>query len=656
MSALSAPAAPAAPAATTPAAAPRLRRMPGIDGLRAIAVAGVFLYHAGVGWMPGGFFGVDVFFVISGYLITSLLIAELDASGTVRLRRFWAGRARRQLPALLLLLAVWLLVGATLERGKLVELRGDALASIFYVANWRFIFEHESYFAQFGRPPLLRHMWSLAVEEQFYLIWPPLFLLAARLRRRVLVPILVGLAALGSTALMWALYTPGADTSRVFYGTDTRAAPLLVGVLLAFLWKPSSMPKLRAPARNLLNTLSFAALGCVIYAFAEVHDYDELTYRGGFLALALCAAVLLATIAHPQSALGRLLARPVPRWLGERSYGIYLWHWPVLVMSRPGIDVHLARGILIPLQATITVLIAALSYRFVEQPIRRGALRRIRVRRPRLARQPRTPFAVASAALAALLVLVALTPQGHAALPPGINASTLANSAAAAAGPVLPPHLNRTTTSSSTTTTHTQTSTRTQTTTTRTSTTATHSSSSHARHGRTPPPTQAIPRSGPILAVGDSVMLGASTELEAALGPQLHIDAVVSRQPEATIARLFAYRAEGSLPRRVIVHIGDNGPVYWADIERLRAALAGVPLVVIVSVRVDTSWQNEVNGELLAAVKVWPQATLANWYAVSGGPGLLADGTHTTPQGAKLFASVIANAIRHPRFRGVAAP
>ena len=165
-----------------------------------------------------------------------------------------------------------------------------------------------------------------------------------------------------------------------------------------------------------------------------------------------------------------------------------------------------------------------------------------------------------------------------------------------------------------------------------------------------------IPRSGPILAVGDSVMLGASTELDAALGPELHIDAVVSRQPEATIARLFAYRAEGSLPRRVIVHIGDNGPVYWADIERLRAALAGVPLVVIVSVRVDTSWQSEVNGELLAAVKSWPQATMANWYAVSGGPGLLADGTHTTPQGAQLFASVIAAAIHHPRFRGIAPP
>src|SRR5579871_3106582 len=190
--------------------------MPAIDGLRAVAVAAVFLYHADPSWLPGGFFGVDVFFVISGYLITSLLLTESAGTGGVDLLRFWARRARRLLPALYALLAVCLLVGVTVERGKLVELRGDALASIFYVANWRFVFEHESYFAAFGRPPLLRHLWSLAVEEQFYLVWPPLFLLGLRLRGRRTLPALVAGAAAGSTALMWALYTPGADTSRVF--------------------------------------------------------------------------------------------------------------------------------------------------------------------------------------------------------------------------------------------------------------------------------------------------------------------------------------------------------------------------------------------------------------------------------------------------------
>jgi peptidoglycan/LPS O-acetylase OafA/YrhL len=607
--------------------------MPGIDGLRAVAVAAVFLYHAGVSWMPGGFLGVDVFFVISGYLITSLLLAEYRQSGRVALARFWAGRARRLLPALFLLLAVCLLIGATLQRGKLVGLRGDALASIFYVANWRFIFAHESYFAQFGRPELLRHLWSLAVEEQFYLLWPPLFLLALKLRGRRALPALVAAGAIGSTALMWALYVPTADTSRIFYGTDTRAAPLLVGVLLAFAWKPSSMPAWTgAKARRTLDAVSLVALAAVIYQFAAVHDYDQSLYRGGFLVLALCSALLLATIAHPAAVLGRQLGRAIPRWIGERSYGIYLWHWPVLVFTRPGIDVHLARGVLIPAQAAGTVILAAISYRYVEFPIRSGALRRIRLRTPRLLAQPRTPFAFAAAAAAVLLALVALTPQGVTTLPPGFSRQALASSQLASKQLVLPPDLAG----------HTP-----------TKPPARSSGKRKKPQGKHHPALPPIPRSGPILAVGDSVMLGASAALEAALGPELHIDAVVSRQPEQTIARLFAYRAAGSLPRRVIVHIGDNGPVYYADLERLKQALAGVPLVVIVNVRVDTSWQGEVNSELAQAVQGWHEATIADWFDASAGGGTLADGTHTTPAGAQLFAALIARAIRTPRLGGV---
>jgi peptidoglycan/LPS O-acetylase OafA/YrhL len=591
--------------------------MPGIDGLRAIAVAAVFVYHADRPALPGGFLGVDVFFVISGYLITSLLLSELASTGRVSLARFWARRARRLLPALFALLGVCLIAGLVVEHGS-PDLRGDALASIFYVANWRFIVDHESYFAQFGRPPLLRHLWSLAVEEQFYLLWPPLFVLAARLRRRVL-PVVVGAAALGSTALMWVLYTPGTDTSRVYYGTDTHAAPLLVGVLLAFLWKPDALPKLRRPfARPAFDGLSLAALGAVAFTFAAVHDTDSTVYRGGFLLVAVASAVLLATIVHPLSVLGRVLDLPLLRGLGERSYAIYLWHWPVLAFTRPGVDVHAQRWLVIALQVALTLVLADLSYRFVERPIRGGALRRLRIRAPRLATQPRTPFAVAVVAVAALLGLTAFTPSRGAALPPGFTSAALAQSRHAAAQPIVLPRLMP-----------------------------------HLPHKQPHAVGRTLPHTGPILAVGDSVMLGASTELRSAVGSSLHVDAVVSRQVDATIGRLLAYRAEGSLPRRVVVHVGDNGPVYWRDWRQLHRALAGVPLVVIVNVRVDRSWQNEVNRELRQYVSGWRQATIADWYDASAHSGTLVDGIHTSSQGARIFAALIRRALRSPRRGGV---
>jgi hypothetical protein len=433
---------------------------------------------------------------------------------------------------------------------------------------------------------------------------------------------------------MWALYVPGSNTSRIWYGTDTRAAPILIGALLAFAWPPSAMPDWRTPrARRVLDATGLVALTAVIFMFRSVHDYDQFLYQGGFMVLALCSAVLLATVAHPMSALGRLLATRVPRWIGERSYGIYLWHWPILIFTRPGVDVHLARVILIPAQAAGTVIVAAVSYRFLETPIRSGALRRVRIRAPHWLAQPRTPLIATVSGAVILLGLVAATPSGVSALPPGFTKQALAQARRASHHLVLPPDPAKTRTST-TTSTHT-------------------TSTSHRRHHHHVAARPPIPTTGPILAVGDSVMLGASTELESALGSQLHIDAVVSRQPEQTIARLFAYRAAGSLPRRVIVHIGDNGPVYYADILRLRQALAGVPEVVLVNVRVATSWQSEVNSELAYAVKGWHEATIADWYDASGGPDVVVDGTHTTPHGADLFAAVIARAVHHPVLGGV---
>ncbi|MGH2859270.1 MAG: acyltransferase family protein, partial [Solirubrobacteraceae bacterium] len=242
------PAPPSAPAAARDVAArPRLPYAPGLDGLRALAVAAVVLYHGGVGWASGGFLGVDVFFVLSGFLITSLLLVERDHSGTIELARFWLRRARRLLPAALTLIGVCLLVTAVFMPSDLAWMRGDSIASALYFNNWHQIIDQRSYFQSFARPSLLQHLWSLSVEEQFYLLWPPLLLLAsARLRRRNVI-IATALAAIASAVAMGLVYTPGADPSAVYYDTGTRAFELLAGALLAFAWSPA---RLRADLRR----------------------------------------------------------------------------------------------------------------------------------------------------------------------------------------------------------------------------------------------------------------------------------------------------------------------------------------------------------------------------------------------------------------------
>jgi peptidoglycan/LPS O-acetylase OafA/YrhL len=350
----------------------RLPYMPGIDALRAIAVLAVFFYHAGVGWMPGGFLGVDVFFVISGYLITSLLLSEYRRGGHIQVGKFWLRRARRLLPAVGVFIAVTMIVAAIVEPDRIDALRGDALSSLLYVANWHFIFSHQSYFEQFQRPSLFRHLWSLSVEEQFYLLWPLAFAAGMSLlgRKRLIVGVIAG--ALGSVALAWVLFHPGMDASRVYYGTDTHAVGLLAGVALALAWSPWGLRR-GTPGRwsgPLLDAAGVVALGYIVLSFLHVHDYDLALYHGGYLLLAIFTALLLAVLAHPAARLGSLIARPPTIWLGLRSYSFYLWHWPVLALTRPGIDVSLPRGVLIPLQLVAVLALADLSYRFVELPFR----------------------------------------------------------------------------------------------------------------------------------------------------------------------------------------------------------------------------------------------------------------------------------------------
>jgi len=351
----------------------RLPYTPALDGLRAIAVLAVMLYHGGVAVTSGGFLGVDIFFVLSGFLITTLLLLEFDATGGLNLTAFWGRRARRLLPALFLVLVAVLLYAAFLRGEAAASVRADTLATLFYVSNWWFIVSGNSYFDQFQDPSPLTHTWSLAIEEQWYLLLPlVLVLLLPRVRSRAAWAAVFASLALISAATMFVLHTPGADPSRVYYGTDTRLQALLAGAFLACILTPGAMERFRGWARWLAPLAMLAVVGVVVMA----SDRSEWLYSGGFLFVAIVSALLLASVvSHPGGVVARGLAwRPVV-WVGRISYGLYLWHWPVYVVLNPARTGLSGPGLLV-LRFAVTFAAAALSYYLVEMPVRRGALNR----------------------------------------------------------------------------------------------------------------------------------------------------------------------------------------------------------------------------------------------------------------------------------------
>ena len=386
------------------------RQLPALDGLRAFAVAGVFAYHLGWGWAAGGYLGVDLFFVLSGFLITTLLLEERVLTGRVRLGAFWARRARRLLPALFLVLAAIALYvvidgryGGTGASASidLSGLRGDALATLFYVANWHAIFSHQSYFAQFAASSPLKHTWSLAIEEQFYLVWPPVLLVLLKVARGAWrrVGLVVAVAgALGSAGLMMALYHGAADASRVYYGTDTHLFDMFGGIAVAMLVAARPQPGVRARrALHVVAPICAVALG-VFWVRAGTGSglVPPWMYRGGFLLCAALAVVVIADVRQVQHGpLGHVLSLRPLRFLGRISYGIYLWHFPVIVYMTPD-RVGLSGNALNAVRIGATLLFATLSYRFVEMPIRRA--RPVGWRR----------FALAPAAMAATAAVIVI--------------------------------------------------------------------------------------------------------------------------------------------------------------------------------------------------------------------------------------------------------
>jgi peptidoglycan/LPS O-acetylase OafA/YrhL len=650
----------------------RLPYLPGLDGLRALAVIAVLLYHAELPWIPGGFLGVEVFFVISGYLITTLLLAEWRQRGRIDLKAFWLRRARRLLPALYLLLVVTLAYAVVFLPGEVAGLRGDVIAALGYVTNWYLVLGHESYFEAIGRPSLLKHLWSLAVEEQFYLLWPPVLALglsvgATRWReRRVL---LVALALAASSALLMAfLYRPEVDPSRVYFGADTRAAGLFIGAALAFAWTPwhSRTPRgkscstaarrlRRAQWRGrlrrrwgwttplLLDGAGLVALGGLAVACLRLGEFQPFLYRGGLSTVALATAVVIMACAHPRARLGGgLLGRRALRWIGVRSYGIYLWHWPVFMVTRPQLDVPMEGLPLLALRLAVTVVLADLSYRCVETPIRRGALGRAwqKLREAQRFRRRRLSVLWAGGAVPALMLCAALGVAVAQAEPPdtpsylaskkAIHTERQASEAAATPEVSLARAVARDGARIS-------------------STTATPAARTQNRQARTPEeaPADAGATVGPVSAIGDSVMLGAAGELEREVPNLTYIDAEVGLQAAGAIDVLRWRRGSGELGEVVVVDIGNNGVFTAEQFDELMGVLEGVRRVVFVNVNVPRAWERPNNEVLAEGVRRYPNAVLVDWYSASveHPEYFVEDGIHLRIEGQRVYAGLIAEAL-----------
>ncbi|MEK4198820.1 acyltransferase family protein [Cytobacillus sp. FSL K6-0265] len=350
----------------------------GLDGLRAIAVLAVIAYHFRFDWAEGGFLGVSLFFVLSGYLITSTLLPDQNKSMKLDLKKFWVGRARRLLPAsyaMIFITFVWVVL---FHQNLLSVMRGDALASLFYVSNWWFIFHEVSYFDSFAAPSPIKNLWSLAIEEQFYLLWPlVLTVLIYIFKNRATVSRIIFLSALLSCLWMSLQYDPNGDPSRVYYGTDTRSFELLIGCWLALVWpmKRLSAKKLSPQLKQTLNVTSIGALVILLLCMFTINEYNPFLYIGGMFLIALLSAVVIACVCHPSSILSKWLSWKPLRWIGTRSYGIYLWHYPIIILTTPVDQIASPQLWRVLLQLIAIFAIAEVSYRFLEQPIRKYGFR-----------------------------------------------------------------------------------------------------------------------------------------------------------------------------------------------------------------------------------------------------------------------------------------
>jgi peptidoglycan/LPS O-acetylase OafA/YrhL len=592
-------------------------QLPALDGLRGVAVLLVILYHLEWRSVPGGFLGVEVFFVVSGYLITSLISAELHDHGYLDIAGFWARRLRRLLPALFLLLGALALVTPIVASDGVSRLRSDLPASLLYLANWWQVVADRSYFEAAIAPDLLRHLWSLAIEEQFYLVWPPVVaVLFTRFPgRRWVLPAIAAGGAAASVLAMFLLFDPDRDPSRVYYGTDTRASALLIGATLAFVWQPDVTKRVVNPPPIFVDAIgAFAGLALVLAA-TRYNEFDPAVYRGGFLLVAASTALVIVAGTTARTLTSGVLSHRVLRAIGERSYGLYLWHWPIFQLTRPGIDVSLEGWRLTALRLGLLALAAEASWRLVELPLRRPRMS-VRGRAAQRYRRAELTLAIALPLLCVpYLLRGSSTGSALDISAPPAPVPTVSTSTVAAGGPTVTTGVAPTT----------------------------------SAPALVPVSTAAPPDGSNVLVVGDSVIVGATPALQGHL-PDIDIDAEVGRQLRDAADIVADLRSAGRMRPVVVVDLGNNGSATPDQLDRLMGSLGGVERVVFVTANAPRPWRDAVNERFTDLAATHPQVRLIDWRAVTEDEdGLVgSDGVHLTPAGAQRLAVLVATAVNAP--------
>jgi len=571
-----------------------IRYIPAIDGLRAVAVIAVMLYHLGFSWIPGGFLGVDLFFVISGYVITRLLLDSIQRSGGLDLRAFYKARIRRLFPPLVFMIFVTIIYISIWAPETMRRFVSDSPFALFGGMNWWLVFRQTDYFDTISRPPLLQHTWSLGVEAQFYLIWPLILLLVLRQFGKAKIPgAALFIAAISGIALLLVSYEVDAanvsQVSHVYFGTDTHSIGLFLGAALAVSWIPQNLQEqVNRRAQDFIDGIGVIGFLGLLGTFFLINESDPTLYKLAFPLAGLFGCAILTSIVHPASRFAPMLSSKVAVWIGERSYAIYLWHWVVFQVTRPAVDLEGSPWALYALRILVVFALADISLRLVELPVRSGLVeywfKGMKYRTKNVQRRQK------STVVASILLLILGTSY--------ISANAISQSDKEMA--IIKQQLEQ----------------------------------------PIQPSEPTATQEGGLWVTGDSVILGIRYELDARSNIAI-INARVGRQATELIEVMRADKANAA-DSTVIFNIGNNNKLTSDQVLAVFEEVKNQPKIIVVNTAVPRGWRDE-NNALIAQYAALYGATVIDWASISAGhPEYFApDGVHLVPAGVRAYVDAI---------------